>query len=127
MHTDPIADMITRMRNSLMAGQESTRVPYSTIKENILEVLKSKTFIKSFSLKKDNKFPEIEIVFNPNKRNISLDRVSKPGQKIHVKSWNIQQVKNGYGISVISTSEWIMAGFEAYKKGIWGEILINVY
>ncbi len=127
MHTDPIADMITRMRNSLMAWQVSTRVPYSKVKESILEVLKSKTFIKSFSIKKDSKFPEIEIVFNPSKRSISLDRVSKPGQKIYVQSSNIQQVKNGYGISVISTSEWVMAGFEAYKKGIGWEILINVY
>ncbi len=127
MHTDPIADMITRMRNSLMAWQVSTRVPYSKVKESILEVLKSKTFIKNYSTKNDTKFPEIEIEFNPNKRNISLDRVSKPWQKVYVPATDIKQVKNGYGISVISTSEWVMAGFEAYKKGIGWEILINVY
>jgi len=127
MHSDPIADMATRMRNALRADHESTKMPYSKVKELILEVLVSKTFVSSYSVVKEGKFEELKVVFNKKKKDLSFDRVSKPGQRIYKKSQEIRQVQNGFGISIISTSQGVMAGFEAHRKGLGGEIMLEVY
>ena len=126
MNTDVIADMLTRMRNAIRAGHTSTLCPYSKMKESILKVLKDKKFIDSFSIESNWLFKNLKISFS-NKEILNLKRISKPGQRIYVAWEEIKSVMNWYWLSVISTSSWVMAWFEAYKQWIWGELLCEIY
>jgi len=127
MNTDVIADMLTRIRNAINAGHISTTCPYSKLKDSVLKVLKDKKFITNYSIWTDWKFKNLEIVFNEDKDIISIKRVSKPGQRIYVSWSDIKSVVRWYWISIISTSQWVMAWYEAYKKWIWGEIICEIY
>jgi len=127
MNTDPIADLLTRIRNASMARHESTTVPASKMKKQILDVLKEKDLIRGFSETNEagpQKTVTIKLV--PGKR-VSLKRVSKPGQRIYKRADEIFPVLRGYGFSVISTSQGIMTGAEARKKGIGGEIICEAH
>lgn len=127
MNTDVIADMLTRMRNALKAGHFDVKCPYSKFKENILEVLKEKQFIKEFTVIKEWKFKEFKIEFLAWKKILNIIKISKPGQRIYLWGKDIKTVMNWYWISVVSTSEWVMAWYEAYKKGIWWELMFEIY
>ena len=128
MHSDPIADMATRIRNALHAGASSVTMPHSKIKEAIAQLLKSESFVEGFRLEKVGKFENLVIDFNKDKKTISsIVRVSKPGQRQYRKASEIQSVRNGYGIAVVSTSKGVIAGYNAYKQGLGGEILLEVY
>ena len=127
MHSDPIADMATRIRNAITAGKTYVVVPHSKYKEAILEVLKAKTYIHDFETIKEGKFEEIKIHFNKTRPTLNIKRISTPGGKVYKKYTEIRKVREGLGISVVSTSQGIMAGFEAYQKKIGGEILLEVY
>jgi small subunit ribosomal protein S8 len=125
MHSDPIADMATRMRNAQSAGHLFVLIPSSKIKEAILSVLLQKGFIEGFSLEEKGKFLRVE--FKKGSEPFSIKRVSKPGQRIYKKAKEILPVRRGKGISVVSTSLGMLAGYEAYTKGIGGEVLLEVY
>ena len=127
MNTDPIADLLTRMRNAVKARQTKTVVPHSKMKEAVLQVIKKRKFIQDFKVVKNGNFNEIEIIFNPEIKELSLKRISKPGQRIYVSKGDIKSVHYGYGIAVVSTPRGVMEGREAVKAGIGGEYLCDVW
>ena len=128
MNTDPIADLLTRIRNAISADHNFTRVPYSKIKENILIVLSKNGFIESYQKDKSGKFDELVIDFKKdNEKKLNLKRVSKPGQRIYIKNKEIKNVRSGLGISVVSTSKGIMTGKEARAQKLGGEVICEIY
>jgi len=127
MNTDPIADLLTRIRNGVKARQLKAVVPYSRLKISILEVMKKHHFINDFKITKNNSFNEIEIEFNSEIRQINLKRISKPGQRIYIKKEEIKPVMNGYGISIVSTPHGVMTGSEAIKAGTGGEYICQIW
>lgn len=127
MLTDPISDLLTRIRNAAGARHNDLRMPYAKLKENILKILKEKGYIKNFSVMKDGKFPELFIEFNENSDRMTIRKVSKPGQRIYRKYEQLFRVNNGYGISIVSTSKGIMTGDDARKSKLGGELLCEVY
>ena len=127
MNTDPIADLLTRIRNAVKAKQLKTVLPYSKIKVAILEVMKKRKFIKDFKTVKSGTFEEIEIEFNSELNELYLKRISKPGKRIYVKKDKIKPVINGYGVSIFSTPRGVMTGSEAAKTGVGGEYLCEIW
>lgn len=124
--TDPIADLLTRMRNAQMAGKIEAYAPHSKMKEAVCKVLKSSKFISDYSVDKSGTFPELTVAFDAMKPNLELKRVSKPGQRIYVKKTEMPRVKNGMGIAVVSTPQGVMTGRDAKKSGLGGELLCTV-
>ncbi len=127
MVTDPIADLLTRIRNAVKAKHAKTSVAYSKLKVAILEVLKRKEFIQDYKVVKGGSYDEVEIHLNDSYQSLHLKRVSKPGQRIYMKSSQIKPVLNGYGIGVISTPKGVMTTYEARKTGLGGELLCEVW
>ncbi len=127
MNTDPIADLLTRIRNAISARQEKTIAPYSRVKVAILEVMKKNKFIHDFKVEKVNKFSEIKIIFSEDLNELSLKRISKPGQRIYIKKGDIKPVLNRYGIAILSTPKGVMTGREAIKNGVGGEYICKVW
>lgn len=128
--TDPIADMITRMRNAILVGKESVLVPVSKIKENILKVLLDEGYIASYEREYVGTVLNFRIIlkYYLNKPVIvSLKRVSKPGCRVYRGFREIKKVRGGLGISVVSTSCGLMSNEEAMKRKLGGEILIEVF
>ncbi|MFA4891072.1 MAG: 30S ribosomal protein S8 [Candidatus Gracilibacteria bacterium] len=126
MNTDPIADLLTRLRNASRVNLHSCTMPYSKIKENILKIMLEKKFIKKFEITKDEKFPEILVTIEEN-RKLNLKRISKPGQRIYVKKENIKLLRSGLGTRVISTSKGVITDEEARKQNLGGEIICEIY
>ena len=132
---DPIADMLTRIRNAQRAGHKEVLVPFSKLKMSIAKILQKRNFIDSVQKDVQGNFPALKMVLkyevvsnvekNPAIREIK--RVSRQGQRIYVKKDGIQRVKNGYGISIISTSKGVMTGDEARRGGLGGEIICEVW
>jgi small subunit ribosomal protein S8 len=127
MTTDPIADLLTRIRNASKSRHEKTFAPYSRLKVSLLEVLKEGKFIDSFEVVKSGSASDILIKLNPELQDLNLKRISKPGQRIYIKKEDIKPVLNGYGISVVSTSKGIMSGEKAKKQGIGGELICEIW
>ncbi|OGF21264.1 30S ribosomal protein S8 [Candidatus Falkowbacteria bacterium RBG_13_39_14] len=130
MMTDPIADMLTRIRNANLSKKKVLVLPYSKIKIRILEILKEGNYIMGYEIIK-NKFDEIEVKLkydaNGKPSVTVLKRVSKPSRRIYVSKENLPTVLNNFGIAIISTSQGIMSNKEAKKKGIGGEVICEVY
>ena len=124
--TDPIADLLTRVRNGQMARKERVEVPYSKLKFELLGVMAKKGFINGYKQDKSGKFPVIQVDLNSIKK-LVLKRASKPGQRIYIGRDEIKKVLNGYGISILSTSKGLMTGDEARKQGVGGELLCEIY
>ena len=127
MVTDPIADLLTRLRNACRARREKTVVPYSKVTMAILATLKKYKFIGDFRQVKTGAFPEVEVWFNPERQALNLKRISKSGQRIYIKKTEIKPVRNHYGIALISTPKGVMTGEEARKAGLGGEYLCQVW
>lgn len=125
MNTDPISDLLTRIRNAQNANHTELSAPYSKIKENILKVMKKSGFIKDYSVEKD-KFTKLNISLNDD-QTLTLKRVSSPGQRIYKKKSELKLIKSGLGISILSTSKGIMNNVEARKQNLGGEILCEIY
>ena len=92
MHSDPIADMATRMRNAHQAGHTSVSFPHSKVKELVLTVLKSKRYISNYSVQKDGKFESITVTFDESRNGFNITRISKPGQRIYKAHDELKQV-----------------------------------
>ena len=132
---DPIADMLTRIRNAQMVKHKEVSVPFSKLKLSIAKILEQRNFIESVKKEMGESFPILKIVLkyevvsntekNPAIREIK--RVSRQGQRIYVKKTDIKRVKNGYGISIISTSQGMMTGDKARKLGLGGEIICELW
>ena len=127
MTTDPIADLLTRIRNASSARQHTVAMPHSKMKMAILAVLRDRHFIDDFKVEKNGSFNEIIVKLNPQKKDISLTRVSKPGQRLYKKKEELKSIMSGYGISILSTSKGIMTGEDARRQGIGGELLCEIW
>lgn len=129
--TDPIADMLTRIRNANSTNKESLEMPASKLKLEILSVLKEEGYIVDYKTKTDkNKHPVIVVTLKyiDNERVIKgLKRISKPGLRVYAKVDQLPKVLNGLGIAVISTSKGIMTDREARRQNIGGEVLAYVW
>lgn len=129
--TDPIADMLTRLRNATQARHKEITMQASNLKTEVAKILKEEGFIKDFSIIKDNKFLTLKIIMRfaaPKKGAISeIKRVSKPGLRIYVGKEEIPKVLNGLGIAILSTSKGIMTDRKARELGVGGELLCTVY
>lgn len=133
MMTDPIADMLTRVRNANIAMHDDVRMPSSKLKEALAEVLKKEGYIEDFTVADDPNRPgrllTITMKYSPERaRTISgIRRVSKPGLRIYRKADKIPRVLGGLGVAVLSTSKGLMTDREARKAGVGGEILCYVW
>ena len=129
--TDPIADMLTRIRNGAQASHPSVDVPSSKLKVALAKVLKEEGYIENYEVKKAGKFDVITITLKYDSNNkpviTKLVRVSKPGLKTYSKAKNLEKVLGGLGIAVVSTSKGLMTDRKARKENIGGEVLCYVY
>jgi small subunit ribosomal protein S8 len=130
--TDPIADMLTRIRNANRVHFKSVDVLNSRINLNMAKVLKKSGYISGYDIKKDSRAHDmlrIYLKYPDTKRTVMTDiqRVSRPGRRVYVKSEKIPQVLNGYGISILSTSKGVMTDKEARELSLGGELLCNVW
>jgi|TARA_B100000959_G_scaffold287499_1_gene373085 small subunit ribosomal protein S8 len=128
--TDPIADMLARVKNSLMARQGKVSIPGSKIKAEIAALLTQEGYIKSFKLIRDEKQGTIRLYLkyhNGVPVIQGVKRISKPGLRVYVKAGNINSVLNGSGTAIISTSRGILTDSEAREANVGGEILCNIW
>ena len=129
--TDPIADMLTRIRNGAMASHDSVVVPASKLKVELARVFKEEGYIADYEVKEEGKFKVIVISLKYDSNNkpviTKLVRVSKPGLKTYSKAKNLQKVLGGLGVAVVSTSKGLMTDRKARKENIGGEVLCYVY
>ena len=129
--TDPIADMLTRIRNAQRASHELVNIPSSKLKINVAKVLKSEGYIKNFRIISDGQHRFIRIFLKYDKEGAAIiegiKRVSKPGCRVYAGSDEVPKVLNGYGINILSTSKGLMTDNEAKKMGVGGEILCAVW
>ena len=129
--TDPIADMLSRVRNASNAFHDSVSMPSSKIKANIAEILKEEGYIADFTVTdaKVGKTLDIELKYGPSReRSIAgVRRVSKPGLRVYAKSTNLPKVLGGLGVAIISTSQGLLTDRQAYEKKVGGEVLAYVW
>lgn len=129
--TDPIADMLTRIRNGNNARHESVDVPASNIKKELAEILVNEGFIKSFNVIDDGKqgVIKLDLKYGRNEEKIisGIRRISKPGLRVYAKSDEIPKVLGGLGIAVISTSKGILTDKQAREQGVGGEVICYVW
>lgn len=128
MMTDPIADLLTRMRNALKAGQDKVEVPASKVKANICKVLKDEGYIKSFKIvAKDAANINLKIYFKDPNPIMGIKRVSKPGLRIYRAHDKLPKVLSGLGISVVSTSKGVLSSKKAREMKVGGEVICNIW
>ncbi|PIQ29024.1 30S ribosomal protein S8 [bacterium (Candidatus Blackallbacteria) CG17_big_fil_post_rev_8_21_14_2_50_48_46] len=130
MVTDPISDMLTRVRNALMLRKESVEVPHSKIKREVSRVLKENGYITDFYEVSDDKFKKIKLVLKYHEgRSViqGLKRVSKPGRRVYVGTQEVPRVMGGMGVAVVSTSRGILTGHQARRLKVGGELLCYVW
>jgi small subunit ribosomal protein S8 len=135
--TDPIADMLTRLRNANSAYHDSVSMPYSKIKAHIAEILKQEGYIAGYSVEEPSgpttspvgKTLVLTLKYGPSReRSIAgVRRVSKPGLRVYAKSTNMPNVLGGLGVAIISTSQGLLTGRSASKQGVGGEVLAYVW
>ena len=130
--TDPIADMLTRIRNGLQANFETVEIPASKMKIEIARILKQEGFINNYSVTGDTakeKTITVELKYGPDKQKVitGLKRISKPGLRVYAKGNNIPRVLNGLGVAIISTSKGLMSDRDARKANLGGEVVAYVW
>lgn len=128
--TDPIADMLTRIRNAIMVRKHEVVMPHSSVKQSVAELLKSNGFLKSVSVTDASIGKTLKIVINNEHENAPITeivRMSKPGRRYYVGVKDIPTVKRGRGIVVVSTSRGVMTGKEAKEQKVGGELICKVY
>ena len=129
--TDPIADMLTRIRNAAMVSMPEVSMPSSKLKVELARILKEEGYIADYSVSDEGKFKVLNITlkYDSKKKSVitKLQRVSKPGLRSYSKSQNIPQVLGGMGVAIISTSKGLMTDRRARKENVGGEVLCYVY
>ena len=129
--TDPIADMLTRIRNANSARHETVDIPASNMKKAIAEILNEEGYIKSYQVIEDNKQGVIRVAlkYGPSKEKVisGIKRISKPGLRIYAGACDVPKVLNGLGIAIISTSKGVMTDKKARQENIGGEGLAYVW
>ncbi len=130
MNTDPISDMLTRVRNAQAVNKKEVLVPYSDFKYNVIKCIEKEGFVESVIKRKveREKYINITLKYENNKPTISeIKRVSSPGQRIYSKKKDLRGVKGGRGIFVLSTPKGVMTNKEARSKEVGGEIICEVW
>lgn len=126
MNTDPISDMLTRIRNAYQVDKTTVLVETSKIKEAILDILKKSNYISDY--KKEGNLLTVELRYNDGQPALSkIERISKPGRRVYVKKDEIPTVLSGHGIAIVSTPKGVFTGDEAKKQGLGGELIARVY
>ncbi|NLN76450.1 MAG: 30S ribosomal protein S8 [Armatimonadetes bacterium] len=129
--TDPVADLLTRIRNANSAKHDFVEVPASKLNMEIVKILQGEGFIKNFEPIKDRQFPTVKVSlkYGPKQEMIlsNLKRISKPGLRVYAKRDRVPRVLRGLGVAIISTSRGVMTDREARKLGIGGEVLCYVW
>ncbi|WP_156252135.1 30S ribosomal protein S8 [Pseudactinotalea terrae] len=129
--TDPIADMLTRLRNANSAYHETVSMPFSKLKSHIAEILQAEGYIASWSVAdaEVGKTLTLDLKFGPNRERslAGVRRVSKPGLRVYAKSTNLPKVLGGLGVAILSTSSGLLTDKQAAKKGVGGEVLAYVW
>ena len=131
MHTDPIADYLTRIRNGIRAGHDEVEIPYSNLKLELCRILKEQGYIKDFSRKpaRVGELINVELKYTEERQPVILgiERVSRPGRRRYVNHDNVPRVDGGTGTAIVSTSVGVMTGHEARSKGVGGEVVAYVW
>ena len=131
MLTDPIADMLTRIRNANMALHDTVEMPGSTLKAEVARVLKDEGYITDWELRDARVGTElvVRLKYSRDRRRVisGLERVSKPGRRVYVDRTSIPRILGGMGIAVISTSQGVITGHEARRRGVGGEVICSVW
>ena len=129
MLTDPIADLLIRIKNAAHARKDSLTVPYSKVKEQILSNLKEKKFIEDYKVETGERehWKNIIITLSDTHRDIETKRISKPGQRIYLRADEIKKVHGGLGLAIISTSKGILTDDKAREMKLGGEVICEIY
>ena len=130
MMTDPIADMLTRIRNAGTAGHKWVDMPVSKLKTEVARILKENHFVYDFKLLDDGRFGVLRIYLKYHEEGPiirHIERVSRPGRRRYVKSQDIPRVRNGLGMAILSTSGGLLSGRAARKAGVGGELMALVW
>ncbi len=131
MLTDPIADMLTRIRNAILIKTEKVDIPASKIKVEIAKILKEEGFIKSYKIIKDKKQGVLRVTlkYTPDNEPMitGLQKVSKPGRRVYVQKGEIPKAMGGVGIAILTTSKGILTDNECRRDGVGGEVLCHVW
>jgi len=129
--SDPIADMLTRIRNAIMARHDSVLIPASRMKLSVASVIKEEGFINDYEVLRGKPHRVIKVYLKYSDKNqpvlSGLERVSKPGLRVHVQQKEIPRVYGGLGIAILSTSKGVMTGQQAWRQGIGGELLCYIW
>jgi len=129
--TDPIADMLTRLRNANSAYHETVTMPSSKLKSNIADILKAEGYITGWTVEDATvgKNLVLQLKFGPNRERAlaGVTRVSKPGLRVYAKSTNLPKVRGGLGVAILSTSSGLLTDKQAAQKGVGGEVLAYVW
>jgi small subunit ribosomal protein S8 len=130
--TDPIADMLTQIRNGIQAHHDRVELPASKLKVEIAKILKSEGFISNFKLVEENKTQaalRIYLKYSDDGEPVihGIERISRPGRRVYRNKQEIPRVLGGLGLAIVSTSKGLMAGHEAVKSGVGGEVLCQVW
>jgi small subunit ribosomal protein S8 len=134
--SDPIADMLTRIRNAVMVGQALTAMPHSKVKVEIAKILKEEGYIENFEVadgeRPDQKVLRVKIKYTGERRDrkpviTGLERISRPGRRVYTKKHDIPWVLAGIGVAILSTPKGIMTGQRARQMGVGGEILCKIW
>ena len=130
--TDPIADMLTQIRNGIQAHHDRVELPASKLKVEIAKILKSEGFISNFKLVEENKTQaalRIYLKYSEDGEPVihGIERVSRPGRRVYRNKQEIPRVLGGLGLAIVSTSKGLMAGHDAVKSGVGGEVLCQVW
>ena len=129
--TDPIADMLTRIRNANTAGHPTVEIPASKMKKSIAGILKEEGYIEDFEVKEDNKQGIITVTmkYGPDKERVisGIKKISKPGLKVYAKANDVPRVLGGLGIAILSTNQGVITDKEARKQKIGGEVIAYVW
>ncbi|EFK54980.1 30S ribosomal protein S8 [Corynebacterium genitalium ATCC 33030] len=129
--TDPIADMLSRVRNANNAHHETVSMPSSKLKVNIAEILKQEGYIADYTVEEEKvgKTLSLDLKYGPSRESsiAGLRRVSKPGLRVYAKSGDLPQVLGGLGVAIISTSQGLLTDRQAQEKGVGGEVLAYVW
>jgi small subunit ribosomal protein S8 len=131
MMTDPIADMLTRIRNGLSAKHSSVEMPLSKMKLEIAKIMKNEGFVKNYKVNQDDKQGMLKVMLKYDENETSaiceVKRVSKPGRRVYTDVDSIPKIKNGLGVAVISTSKGILTDKQARNENVGGEVLCYIW
>ena len=131
MMTDPIADMLTRIRNGNNARHKSVEIPASTVKKDVVQILLDVGFIDGFNVTEDDKqgMITVDLKYGPNEEKVisGIKRISKPGLRVYVKANEVPKVLGGLGVAIISTSKGVVTDKVARQQGVGGEVICYVW